>query len=84
MEFACLYGICELLRLEKIPETHVLATLLMGNAWLFNVKMIFCIAGMNKLFLEYSDFGGVCRTDLMANLHETCATHRFSKPKMLK
>ena len=39
MEFA-LYGICKLLRYEKIPETHVLATLLTGKAWLFNVKTL--------------------------------------------
>ena len=32
------YGIWELLRHKKIPETHVLATLLTGNAWLFNGK----------------------------------------------
>ena len=32
MEFALKYGIWELLNHEKIPETHVLATLLTGNA----------------------------------------------------
>ena len=37
MEFAWKYGIWELLRHEKIPETHVLATLLTGNAWLEGV-----------------------------------------------
>ena len=40
MDFTLEYGILELLRLEKIPETHVLATLLTGNAWLFNGKKI--------------------------------------------
>ena len=38
MEFALKYGIWELLRHVKIPETHVLVTLLTGNAWLFNGK----------------------------------------------
>ena len=32
IEFAPRYGICKLLRHEKIPETHVLATLLTGDA----------------------------------------------------
>ena len=32
MEFALKFGIWELLRHEKIPETHVLATLLAGTA----------------------------------------------------
>ena len=34
------YGIWELLRHKNIPETNVLATLLTGNAWLFNGKKI--------------------------------------------
>ena len=38
MEFALQYGIWELLRHEENPETHVLATLLTGNARLFNGK----------------------------------------------
>ena len=38
MEFALKYGVRELLRHEKIPETHVLATLLAGTAWLFEGK----------------------------------------------
>ena len=38
MEFALKYGIWELLRHEKIPESHFLATVLAGNAWLFNGK----------------------------------------------
>ena len=36
-EFFLKYEIRKLLRHEKIPETHVLATLLTGNARLFNV-----------------------------------------------
>ena len=38
MEFAFKYGIWELLRHEKIPETDVLPILLTGNAWLLNKK----------------------------------------------
>ena len=38
MEFALEYGIWASLRLEKIPETHILATVLAENAWLFNEK----------------------------------------------
>ena len=34
--FTLKFGIWELLRLEKIPETHVLATLLTGSAWPLN------------------------------------------------
>ena len=40
IEFSFKYGIWELLRHEKIPETHILATLLTGNAWLFNGKQM--------------------------------------------
>ena len=40
MEFAFKYEIWELHRLEKFPETHVLATLLTGNALLLNGKKI--------------------------------------------
>ena len=36
MEFALKCGMWGLLIHEKIPESHVLATLLTGNAWLFN------------------------------------------------
>ena len=50
MEFALKYRIWELLRHEKIPETHVLATLLAGNAWLLNGKKISCMAGINESF----------------------------------
>ena len=39
MEFAFKYEMWELLRHQKIPETQVLATLLTGNAWLFNGKI---------------------------------------------
>ena len=38
MELAFKYEMCELLRHEKFPETHVLVTLLSGNALLFNEK----------------------------------------------
>ena len=37
-EFSLKYEIRKLLRHEKIPKTHVLATLLTGNARLFNVN----------------------------------------------
>ena len=37
MKFAREYEIWELLRHKKIPETHILATLLTGNAWLGGV-----------------------------------------------
>ena len=47
MEFAFKYEMWELLRHEKIPETQVLATLLTGNAWLFNEKIYLCIPGIN-------------------------------------
>ena len=50
MEFSFKYGIWELLRHEKIPETHVLATLLSENTWQFNGKKIFCISGISELF----------------------------------
>ena len=73
MEFAFkYYEMWELLRHEKIPETRVLATLLTGNALLFNGKKISCISGINKLFQNFQIFEGVCplcRTGLMANLH---------------
>ena len=36
IKFALRYGIWGLLGHEKIPETHVMATLLTGNAPLFN------------------------------------------------
>ena len=42
-EFALKYGIWELLRHEKIPENHVLATLFTGNAWMVNGNKISCI-----------------------------------------
>ena len=40
MAFGLKYGTRALLRHEKIPETHVLATLLTANAWLFNRQKI--------------------------------------------
>ena len=49
MEFAFEYEMWELPRHEKFPETHVLATLLAGNALLFNGKRISCTSGINKL-----------------------------------
>ena len=63
------YEMWELLRHEKFLETHVLATLLTRNAWLFNGKKISCISGINKLFQHFQIFGDVCRTGLMAKLH---------------
>ena len=69
MKITLKYGIWELLRNEKIPETHVLATLFTGNAWLFNGKKISWISGIRKLFQNFQIFGGVLRTGLMANLH---------------
>ena len=68
------HGIClkyemwELLRHEKFLETHVLATLLTRNAWLFNGKKISYISGINK-FQNFQIFGDVCCTGLMAKLH---------------
>ena len=53
MEFAVKYGMWELLRHKKIPENYGLATLLAGNAWLFNVQKISCISGINKLFHNF-------------------------------
>ena len=38
MELALLNEIWKLLRHEEIPGIHVLATILTGNAWLFNEK----------------------------------------------
>ena len=50
MEFIFEYGVWELLRHEKTPETHVLATLLSVNALLLMEKKISCMSSMNKLF----------------------------------
>ena len=51
VEFTLESGIWELLRHEKIPETHVLVTLLTRNACLFNgKKKISCLSGTNSLF----------------------------------
>ena len=69
MEFAFNYEMWELQRQKKLPETHVLATPLTGDALLLNGKKISCISGINKLFQNFQIFGGVHRTDLMANLH---------------
>ena len=70
MEFAFKYEMWGLLRHEKFPETHALATLLTGNALLFNgKKKIPCISGINKLFQNFQIFEGVHCTGLMANLH---------------
>ena len=71
MELAFKYEMCELLRHEKFPETHVLVTFLSGNVLLFNEKKISCISGINELFQNFQIFGDVCRTSLMANLHQT-------------
>ena len=50
MEFTHHYGIPEILRHEKITGTHVQATQLTGNAWLFNgKKKIPYISGINEL-----------------------------------
>ena len=68
MEFAFKYEMWGLLRHEKFPETHVLATLLTGNALLFNGKKTSCISGIKKLFQNFQIFGGVRHTGLMANL----------------
>ena len=63
MEFALSYGIWELLRCEKVPETHIQATLLTGNAWLFNGK-ISCKSGI-RVISEFCDFW-------------RCALHKFT------
>ena len=56
MDFAFKYEMWELLRHEKIPDTHVLAILLTGNSLLFNGKKISCISGINKLFQNFQIF----------------------------
>ena len=61
MELVLLYGIWKLLRHDKFPETHVLATLLTRNAKLFNGKKISCVSGINKLLQNYKIFGCVRR-----------------------
>ena len=70
MEFAFQYKKWELLRHEKFPETHILATLVTGNALLFNGKKRYLayqvsiseLSGINKLFQNFQIFGGVRRT----------------------
>ena len=58
MEFAFKYEMWGLLRHENFPETHVQATLLTGNALLFNGKKISCISGINieQVISEFPDF----------------------------
>ena len=71
MEFTLYIGFWEF-NYEDIREflkTHVLATPLTGNAWLYNGKKISCISGFSKLFQNFQVFGGVGCTDVMANLH---------------
>ena len=56
MEFALKYEMLALLRHEKFSETHVLVTLLIRNALLFDGKKISCISGINKSFQNFWDF----------------------------
>ena len=60
MEFDLKYEMWELLRHEKFSETHVLVTLLIGNALLFNGKKISCISGVNRSFQNFLRFLEVC------------------------
>ena len=68
MELALLYGIWKLLRHDKFSKTHVLATLLIKSAKLFNGKKISCISGINKLLQKFKIFGRVFHTGLLATL----------------
>ena len=61
MEFTPKYGIWELLSHEKNLETHVLATLLTGNARLFNEKKISCISAS---YFRIFRFFEVCVTQV--------------------
>ena len=63
MEFALKRGTWDLLRHEKIPETHVLARLLTRNAWLFNGKVDILDIRYQQDISEFLDFG-------------MCASHR--------
>ena len=47
----------EIAKHEKIPETHVLVTLLAGNAWLFNAKKKeFLHIRYQQVISQYLDF----------------------------
>ena len=75
MEFALIYGTWELLRHDKILETHVLAILLTGIAWLLYGKKILAYQVSTSYFKIFRFW--------------KCASHRFngnrfSKPKILK
>ena len=59
-EFAFKYKKCELLRHEKIPDTHVLATLLTGNALLFNGKKRHLAYQVSTNYFRTSRFLEVC------------------------
>ena len=81
MEFAFKYDMWELLRHEKFPETHAPATLLTGNALLFNGKKISCISVINMLFQNSQIFGGVRHTSLMAIYIKPVQCPGFQKQK---
>ena len=55
--------------MKKFPETHVLATLLTGNALLFNGKKDILHIRYQHVISEFPDFRGVRHTGSMANLH---------------
>ena len=65
MEFAFKYEMWELLRHEKFPETHVLATLLTGNTLLFNGKKNILRIRYQQVISEFPDF-------------RRCASHRLN------
>ena len=60
MEFAFKYEMWGLLRHEKFPETHVLATLLTGNALLFNGKKRYHAYQVSPSYFRISRFLEVC------------------------
>ena len=65
MELALKHALWELLRHEKILETYVLATLVTGNALLFNGKKISLNIRYQQVIAEFSDFW-------------RCASHRLN------
>ena len=54
------YGILEILRHEKIPETDVLATLLTGNAWLFIMEKRSLAYQVSTIYFRIFRFLEVC------------------------
>ena len=69
MEFAFKYEMWELLRHEKFPETHVLATLLTGYALLFNGKKNILHIRYQQVISEFPDFWWCASHRLIGKLH---------------